>query len=335
MPEALLHKNKPLAVGVAVSLAVLLRAGNFLEPLPLSPHPGPLYTFLHTETWPVFLLPLTALALLAFSAVLLDTLLSKFNVLGTISGYPVLFFAVFASLHPAMGSLSPGVAALPFLVMALWGFLINFGQKHGQFSALATGLAFSCAALLYSPFLIFVPFGITALAVLKPAGWREFVAQIFGFGLPYGIFYAVLYLADVPFPAYSDIGYMDLPRFFDGFSSSWGFWVAAGVCFAVLNLSLANAFNTFNTYKIITRRFYTIVILIPAFLIPASAFPPAPDTDIWWPVAIPFAVLTSRLFIDIKKIAFARLIMAVLLLAALLARFDFYFGSGFTFKLVN
>lgn len=335
MPETLLHKNKPLAVGVAVLLAVLLRLGNFFEPLPPSPHPGPLYALWQTAAWPPILLPIVALLVLALSATLLDMLISRFNLLGSISGYPVLFFAVFASLHPVMGSLSPGVAALPFVVAGIWAFMLNFGQKRGQFSALASGLAFSCAALLYSPFLILIPFGITALAVLKPASWREYTAQILGFGLPFGLFYSVLYLSNLPMPSSPSIGYMDLPAFFGGFSSSWGFWVAAGVCFITLNLSLLSTFNSYNTYKIITRRFFSIVILIPAFLIPASALPPLPDMDVWWPVAIPFAVLAGRFFMDIKKPSVARLLLVVLLLAALLARFDYYFAGGFTFKLVN
>ena len=335
MPEALLHKNKPLAVAVALVLALVLHAGNFMRPVPASPNPGPLYQLLQVSTWPPVLLPIVGLAILALTALLLDMQLSKFNLLGSISGYPVLFFAVFASLHPSMGSLSPGLAALPFIVLAFWGFLVNFGHKHGQFSALATGLCLAIASLLYYPFLIFLPFGITALAVLKPASWREFTAQIVGFGLAYGIFYSLLYLTDMPMPVYPQIGYADLPAFFGGFSSSWGFWVASGVCFVLLNLALANIFNTFNTYKIITRRFFSIVLLVPAFLIPASALPPQPDVDVWWPVAIPFSVLMGRFFLDIKKPAVARLIFALLILAMLLARFDYYFGSGFTFKLVN
>lgn len=335
MPEALLHKNKPLAVGIAVLLALLLRLGNFFEPLPPSPHPGPLYLLLHTDQWPPVLLPIVGLLVLAFSATLLDMLVSRFNLLGSISGYPILFFAVFASLHPVMGSLSPGLAALPFVVMGLWGLMVNFGQKRGQFASLASGLAFSCAALLYMPFLILFPFGITALSLLKPANWREYTAQVLGFGLPFGLFYALLYLTDAVIPPFPPIGYADLPTFFGGFASSWGFWMAAGVCFAMLNVSLVSTFNTYNTYKIITRRFFSIVILFPAFLIPASALPATPDADVWWPVAIPFAVLMGRFFMDIKKIAVARLFLILLLLAALLARFDYYFAGGFTFKLVN
>lgn len=335
MPEALLHKNKPLAVGVAVLLAVGLRLGNFLEPLPLPSHPGPLYALLHTDRWPPLLLPVAGLLVLALSATLLDMLVSRFNLLGSISGYPILFFAVFASLHPVMGSLGPGLMALPFVVMGLWAFMVNFGQKRGQFSALGSGLAFSCAALLYLPYLVLVPFGITALALLKPANWREYTAQVLGFGLPLALFYSLLYLTDRPMPVFPPIGYADLRAFAAGFTSSWGFWIAAGVCFALLNMALVSTFNSYNTYKIITRRFFTVIILIPAFLIPASAFPPEPDTEMWWPVAIPFAVLVSRFFMDIKRPAVARLFFIILLLAALLARFDYYFAGGFTFKLVN
>lgn len=333
MPEALLHKNKPLAIAVAVVLAVLLRIGNFLEAVPAAPGAGPLYVLTRADLWPPYLQASVGLGLLALCATLLDMMLSRFNLLGVISGYPVLFFAVFASLHPVMGGISAALMALPFVVMGIWGLMVNFGQKHGQFSILATGLAFATASLFYYPFIILIPYGIVALAVLKPASWREFTSLILGFGLPYGFFYSILYLTDYPMPLLGKIGYADLEAFVGGFSPSWGFWLAAGVCFGTLNLALANILNTYNTYKIITRRFISIGILIPAFLIPASALPPSPDAGVWWPVAIPFAVLMGRLFLDLKKVAYARLIFILLLLVALLARFDYYFGDLISFKL--
>lgn len=335
MPEALLHKNKPLAVAIAIILAVLLHIGNFFQPLPEPISVGPLYQFLHASTWPPFVQTILAIAVLIISGLLLDLIVSRFNFLGSISGYPVLFFAVFASLHPIMGTFSPGLAALPFIILGIWALMINFGQSHGQFSAFANGLCFSIPSLIYPPFVVLIPFGITALAVLKPAKWREFSAQILGFGMPYGLFYAILYLSDAPIEPWIKPGYDNLVAFFGGFNSSWGFWLAAAFCFALLNLALLNIFNTYNTYKIITRRFFTIVILIPAFLIPAAAWPQIPDADVWWPVIIPFSVLVGRLFLDIKKISLARLIFIVFILVALLARFDYYFGSAFTFKLVN
>lgn len=335
MPEALLHKNKPLAVIIAISITLLLHIGNFIKPIPAPVSSGQLYQFMKVQEWPLALNTATALVVLALCCLLFDSIISRFNFLGSISGYPVLFFAVFASLHPAMGAMSASLMALPFIILGLWALMVNFNQQHGQFSALAVGMCFSIASLFYPPFIILLPFGITALALLKPASWREFTAEILGFGLPYAFFYSILYLTDLPIQTWQKPGYDHLVNFFRGFRSSWGFWLAAAACFGVLNLGLVNVLQTFNTYKIITRRFFTIVIFIPAFLIPAAMWPQLPDVDVWWPVIIPFSVLVGRLFLDIKKISFARLIFALLLLVAILARLDYYFGGELTFKLVN
>ena len=335
MPEAFLHKNKPLAIVVGILLTVLMHIGNFILPIPPSPNMGPLYTLMQVDAWPLTLQTTVCILLIISCGALLDVIISRFNFLGSISGYPVIFFGVFASLHPVMGTMAPGLAALLFIILGILAFMINFGQSHGQFSAWASGVCFALASLLYTPFVLFIPFAITSMVVLKPARWREYAAQVLGFGLPYGIFYSILYLADIPFPAWDKPGYADIFKFIHGFSFSWGFWLAAITCFVLLNIALLNIFRTFNTYKIITRRFFTIVILIPAFLIPASVWPQIPDTEVWWPVVIPFSVLMGRLFLDIKKPAFARLILIILILVMLLARFDYYFGSGFTFKLVN
>ena len=335
MPEALLHKNKPLAILIAIIVTVLAHIGNFWEPLPAPVSAGQLYQFMQVEAWPLGVKTGVAIGILALSGLLFDVILSRFNFLGGISGYPILFFAVFASLHPIMGSLSPGLLTLPFIILGIWALMSNFNESHGQFSALANGICFSLASLIYPPFILLLPFGITALAVLKPANWREFTAQILGFGLPYGFFYAILYLTDVPILPWEKPGYDNMVAFFNGFNSSWGFWLTAAVCFGILNLALVNMFNTYNTYKIISRRFFSIIILIPAFLIPAAAWPRIPDTDVWWPVIIPFSVLVGKLFWDIKRIGFARLLFALIVLVALLARFDYYFGSAFTLKLVN
>lgn len=333
MPEALLHKNKPLAVAIAIILTVSLHIGNFIQPLPDPISAGPLYYFFQTHTWPLVAKTGLAILVLVACGALFDFIISRFNFLGSISGYPVVFFAVFASLHPIMGSFSPGLSALPFLLLGILALMVNYGQSHGQFSILSNGMCLSVASLLYPPFIIFIPFGITALAILKPANWREFAAQILGFGLPYGLFYSVLYLADLPMAPWQKPGYDNMIAFFGGFNSSWGFWLASAFCFALLNLGLLNMFNTYNTYKIITRRFFSIIILIPAFLIPAAAWPQIPDADVWWPVVIPFAALTGRLFLDIKKISLARLIFAIFIIVALLARFNYYWGDAFSLKM--
>lgn len=335
MPEALLHKNKPLAILFALGIMLLLHIGNFVVPSPQVQSSGQLYQLIGCSAWHTALNAALALLLIIISGALFDLILTRFNFLGNISGYPILFFALFASLHPSMGSLSPALLSLPFIVLGLWALAINYGQKHGQFSSLAIGLCFSIASLLYPPFIVLFFFGVTSLAIIKPAHWREFTALVIGFGLPYGIFYSLLYLTDTPVIAWEKPGYDNLVRYFDGFKPTWGFWLSVITCFAVLNLALLNVVNTFNTYKIITRRFFTLIILLPAFLIVASAWPQVPDVDVWWPVVLPFSVLVARLFIDLQKVQFARLIFFLLLLVALLARFDYYFGSTFTYKLVN
>lgn len=335
MPKAFLHKNKPLALIASLSIVLLFRLGNLFEPVAESSGAGILYPFLRVEVWPAFVQVLVSVALLVISAIIFDLILTRFNILGSISGYPLFFFAVFASLHPAMGSMSPAVLALPFIGAACWALLINYSEKRGQFTALWSGLFLAFAALFYAPFILLFPFGIVALATLKPASGREFIAQSMGFLLPFGFAYAVFYLSDYHGARWPLPGYVDLPNFFDAFSSDWDIWMVTVLVFGLLNFALFISFNQMSTYKILVRRFFVALIMLPAFLVLAFMMSPLPNVGAFWPVVFPFSLLLSRLFIDFRSKAFLRLLLGLVLLVALLAHFNYYFGSDFTFKLVN
>lgn len=335
MPAAFLHKNKPLAIVLTMVYVLVFRIGNFLAPLPVNHAQGQLYDFLQADRWPLLLQTGIGLALVFISGILLDMLVTRFGFLGKISGYPFVCFGIFASLHPLLGGLDPALVALPFLLLGFWALVINYGEKQGQISAFAVGAAFAMAALIYPPFLFFLLFGLAALASMKPASWKEYFSLAIGFGIPHYFFYAILYLLDIPAKPFAKTGYHDMVHFFAGFSFSWSFWMTVIFCFSIIFLGLLNVLNTYNTYKIITRRFFNIVLLLPLFLLPAAFVPILPEVDAWWPMVITFSVLTGRLFLDIKKISYLRLILVLAILVSILVRLDYYFGETFTFKLVN
>lgn len=330
-----LHKNKPVSVLISVLLVIVLRAGNFFYPAEKSSADGVLYPFLHVEDWPVFVQTLAGIGLTLLNLFLFDFVLTRFNLMGNLSGLPVFFFAIIASLHPSMGNISPGLTALPFIVLGFWGLLNNFGEKRGQYSAFWAGLSFGFSALLYFPYIVFIPFAITSLSVMKPATGREYIALVLGLVLPFGWTYSLFFLTDYPIPTISKVGYADLSMFAKGISKSWGVWLSAFTIFGLMNLGLLNLVKTFNANKIIVRRFFTVLIILPAFLLAGIGLSSQPSPDIFWPLVFPFTILLSRLFPEIKNPGLQKLLIGILFITMILARFDFYFGGSFTFKLVN
>ena len=322
-------------MAVSLTLLLLLRIENFfLEPVSASSS-GILFPLLQTETWPLSLQASVALLLPVATLFLFDQLLIRFNLWSGISGLPVLFFALFAGLHPVFGFLSGASFALFFIALSFWALLTNFSERRGQFSAFGFGFILAFSVLFYSPFLVLVPFAVVALTVMKAASRREYAALVLGLGMPVGLTYWAFFMADYHRYVWPVPGYTDLSVFVSGISLKWSMWLVLGVLFLLINAALFHTLQRIASLKIITRRFFTVLMVLPALLLAGFPLASEPSAHMFLPVVFVFTVLLSRLIPDIQNPSLARAVMVALVLAILLSRFDYYFAGSFTFKLVN
>jgi hypothetical protein len=183
--------------------------------------------------------------------------------------------------------------------------------------------------------LVFFPFSVAALYIMKPATRKEFFAVLFGLGMPVGLTFWFFFLLDYHRYAWPYPGYSDLAAFFRPVRFYPVFWIFSGLVLMLFSAALLGMFRQLASYKIITRRFYSALMLLPLFLVLAAPLAPTASASVFLPGAFSFSVLMSRFIPDIKNPGIVRLLMAALLLAILLGRYHHYFADTFTFKLVN
>lgn len=329
------HKNKSFSVAFSTVLLLILRIENFfIDPRPAASS-GIIFPLLRTETWPHALQVFVSLLLCLSTLFLFDQLLIRFNLGLGLSGLPVLFFALFAGFHPVFGFLTGASFAIFFIPLSLWALLANFSERKGQFSAFGFGFILSLSVLFCSPLIILFAFSFVALSVMKAPSWREYAALTLGLGMPPGLTYWIFFLADYHPYALPLPGYTHLWAFFSGISVKWSLWAALGLVFVLMNAALLHALQRINTFKIITRRFFSVLVVLPAFLIVGFPLASQATADIFLPVVFVFTVLLSRFVSDIQNPDLLRLLALMLIFALLLSRFDYYFAGSFTFKWVN
>lgn len=330
-----LHINKNLSVVVSLLLLLLFRVEHFFVSSSETQSSGLLFSLLLTETLPFFWQ--TALNVLFSASVILlfDQLMMQFNLGTGISGLPVFFFTIFLGLHPAFGSLSGALPGLICIVLAFRALLSNFSEQKGQINAFGFGFLMGLSALFYAPFLALLPFSVAALFIMKPASRKEFFALLFGLGMPVGLTFWLFFLSDYHRYVWPNPGYSDLLGFFRPVRFYAGFWIFSGLVALLFGAGLLAMLRQLASYKIITRRFYSVLLILPLFLLFAVPLSPVASASVFLPAAFAFSVLMSRLLPGIKNPGIVRLVMAALVIAILLGRYHHYFADAFTFKLVN
>lgn len=330
-----LHRNKNLSVVVSLLLLLLFRVEHFFVNSVETQSSGLLFSLLHTETLPLFWQTALNLLLSAVVILLFDQLLMQFNLGTGISGLPVFFFTIFLGIHPLFGSLSGALFGMLFIVLAFRALLFNFSEQKGQINAFGFGFLMGMSVLFYASFLVLVPFSLAALFIMKPASRKEFFALLFGLGMPVGLTFWLFFLLDYHRYVWPYPGYADLTAFFHPVRFYAGFWIFSGLLALLFGVALLDMLRQLASYKIITRRFYSVIMLLPLFLLLAAPLSPVATASVFLPVAFAFSVLMSRFMPGIKNQGIVRLVMAALVIAILLGRYHHYFADAFTFKLVN
>ncbi len=330
-----LHRNKDLSVVVSLLLLLLFRVEHFFVSAVETQSSGLLFSLLPTETLPLFWQAALNMLLSAAVILLFDQLLIQFNLGTGISGLPVFFFTLFLGLHPSFGSLSGALFGMLFVVLAFRALLTNFSEQKGQINAYVFGFLMGLSVLFYAPFLALLPFSVAALFIMKPATRKEFFALLFGLGMPAGLTFWIFFLLGYHRYVWPYPGYADLHDFFRPVRFYVAFWVFCGLVFILFGAAFLGMLRQLPTLKIVTRRFYSVLMLLPLFLFLAAPLSTLASALVFLPAAFAFSVLMSHFMPGLKNPGIVRLVMAALVIVILLGRFHYYFGDAFTFKLVN
>ncbi|MFD2161847.1 DUF6427 family protein [Paradesertivirga mongoliensis] len=179
-------------------IAVLLRLGIFLDPpqhLDFSIFESYASVLFNIPTENLFSVEtnlVLALVLTLIQALIFNSIVNEYNLLGKHSFLPALMYVTCSSLLVHFLVLTPALIC-NFLI--IW-MLEKFLSIHRKESALSTmfdlGMIVAIGSLIYLPFVAMMLLLWICLIIFRPFNWREWIAGIIGFAMVY-FFIAVAY----------------------------------------------------------------------------------------------------------------------------------------------
>ncbi len=125
-------------------------------------------------------------------AILLNTLVNYYNLLGRSTSLPALMYIVICSLFTPFLVLSPPLICNFLVIWMLYKLLTLYKGQDAKSTAFDLGMIVALGSLIYLPFIyMFLAIWIS-LVIFKPFDWREWLSGIIGYATVF-FFLAVFY----------------------------------------------------------------------------------------------------------------------------------------------
>jgi hypothetical protein len=301
-----------LVMWVFIVPKTITEIGNTENAFPLF-----LYAFQTVMHNKELMIGLSALAVV-IQALYLTYVINKQDVLREASHLPALMYVVLMSCFPEQLSFNPLLAANFFIIMFLNSLFKFYRADSASFHVFDAGLFIGIAGLFYWPALFLFPLIWSALVLLRPFNWKEWVVSLIGVALPFIVLAVVLFwfgmlsenkIAGILQPFYQ----MHLSAIYKST------YIILFVILAALGVaSLIKFFQDMSTFaKLRTRKF--LVLFVWFFLFAAISYlVSVKRTMISLSfLAIPLSVMFSNYFISLRRQLLAELIFLILLAAVI------------------
>lgn len=180
--------------------AVILWLKYLIIPQPVAvafePNPMPLYSILSSWFGAYDLISkLFTLLLIIIISLWLSRLNTRFIILGSRTYLPTFLFLIIVSGFQPLQQMNPAVFACFFLVCSFEIMFETFKKEGLALKFFQAAFLVSLASLFYVRSAYFMLVVWTALIILRPFLWREWVFTLMGFILPYILLFSIYYLA--------------------------------------------------------------------------------------------------------------------------------------------
>lgn len=279
-------------------------------------HAMPLYEWLAaTITKLPFIAQLSvSWILMSIQAIYLNQLIIKHEVFPRISFLPALFFITLHALFPEMLKIQPAMFVNLILLIVLGKIFSMYKNPEPLSGIFDCSVLLAVAVLLHSSSLAFYFFLLLSLAILLPFHWRNWIASLIGFALPFYFISVYFFWIDrlgifwnLKFPAAFSFIHL-LPAHFSGWQIALMIIVMMLLLFSILSVAKHFYKNVIRTRKYFKLTFTLLVIGALSLLFTANF-----SVQSIASVLIPLSVLLAYYFLQIKKNALAEFFFTVLI----------------------
>lgn len=210
---------------------------------------------------------------------------------------PFIFFILIAGSRPGDSDVYPVLMALPFILWSVDRLISTYRVQKSSYHAFEAGLLIGVSSFFYAPAMVFIILVLVGVYLFRQSGVREHLLALTGYLLPFGFYFAGLFILNKPLEdATREMFSYLLNSSKESFSLAEGIWTGCYVI--VLLISSYFMIFRFQTRKIIFRRSFTfffwwfVLSLITFFLVPSAG------KEILLLPSVPVSYLFSEFFLN-------------------------------------
>jgi hypothetical protein len=251
------------------------------------------------------------------SAFLLNYIINQHNLLPKKTYLPALFYLVYTSFCGELLRVHPASMANLLIIAACHELFDTYRKDSALSEVFNAGMLIGLASLLYLPSLLLLFFIWAALLLFRPFIWQEYLLSVLGLLLPWVYFLVYFFwnnrLGILWHTTLHNHLIVKQFVFQKGAAFIWLYFVFGTVLFFSLFRLMNNPVNPpLKSQKTLSLLFWCFLIsVLSLFLTPLI------NLTALELIAVPMAVFTANLFLQIKKSWIAELFFGFLLLAIL------------------
>lgn len=256
------------------------------------------------------------------SAIILNYIIDKHDVLERKTNLPALIFIVLATSFQGFLSFHPLQPATFLLLLSLLRIFDAYQAPKALSNAFDAGFFLGLAMLFYFPYFWYMPFLWTCLLIVRPFVWREYALSVIGALLP--LLFAVSYYF------FTDrLSYFWFVKIVDSLSEtkfsnpseSWSWWAVFIIGLFIIILSVPALFKRINNSIIRAKsslQTFIVYSFFSIFVIWVTGFQ---QGYIFYLLTFPIAVFWSNYFISLKKMWLGELLFSIYLVLVVLNQY--------------
>ncbi|MGP8216178.1 MAG: DUF6427 family protein [Bacteroidia bacterium] len=237
------------------------------------------------------------------------------------SYFPAFFFIILASCRTSLICLYPALFASLFLVLAMRRLAASYKKEKALSEVFDAGLFIGIASIFYLPLVVFILFLFIAILVIRSLVWREWIAAVIGFILPFGFALAYNYLFLSAENFWHNIFLAAHSNYRMHWSFTWEEWLMliaiTGTCIASLWLFI----NKLPDNVVKAQKIWTLMLWFVFFALVSVFISPQRDARSLVIVALPVSFIFSNYFLKAKSAVWPEFLFICLLITVGLSLF--------------
>ena len=242
-----------------------------------------------------------------------NAFINRNNILKQSSNFPAFFFVLLASCKSSLVGFYPSLLASFFLMLAIRRLAAGYKKEKALSEVFDAGIFVGIASLFYLPVAVFVLFLWIAILIMRSLMWREWVAALIGFILPFGFTLAYHYLFYTP----ELFWYTKLVAVISNYRLHWSFnWHEWMLILIIVPLCIASYWLLVNKMAeniVKTQKIWSLMLWYTFFASLSVVISPQRDAHSLIIFVMPVSLIFSNYFLKTKSPIWAEFLFICLL----------------------